>query len=280
MMKSSSTLVNKNSIDSIALGGFDGMHIAHQELFKHLGEKGAIVCIETGYASLTPQSYREEYTIYPVYYYVLEKIKQLNGEMFIKLLKEEFNNLKKIVVGFDFSFGQNKSCSVEDLKNLFDGKVIVIPEIKLNNISVHSRVIRNFLKDGDIFSANTLLGKPYKIFGLATQGQGLGKSHFVPTINLKIDNFLLPKEGVYITKTIVDNIEYNSVSFIGQRVSTDNSFAIETHILDKDIKFFNLNIGIKFLQIIRENKKFDNFSDLKQEILNDIQIARKYFMNF
>lgn len=95
MKKSYSTLVNKKDITSIAIGGFDGMHIAHQQLFKQLDKNGAIVAIESGYSNLTPKSFRQEYTNLPVYYYVLDNIKHLEGEEFIKLLKEEFPNLKK-----------------------------------------------------------------------------------------------------------------------------------------------------------------------------------------
>ncbi|WP_026806410.1 bifunctional riboflavin kinase/FAD synthetase [Aliarcobacter faecis] len=277
MMKNSSILVDKKNIKSIAIGGFDGMHIAHQELFKHLESFGAIVCIETGYANLTPKSFRQEYTNYPIYYYILENIKKLDGLEFIKLLKQEFPNLKKIVVGFDFCFGKNRKHCIEDLKNLFDGEVIIIKEIKIDNFPVHSRYIREFLKDGEIKKANKFLGKNYKIYGTSIKGQGLGKSDFVPTINLRVDNFLLPKDGVYITNTIIDNIEYNSVSFIGNRKTTDNNFAIETHILEKNIEFENPHISIKFIEKIRDNKKFDNFLELKNQILNDIDIAKKYF---
>ena len=95
MKKSSSILVNKKDITAIALGGFDGMHVAHQELFKHLGKNGAVVSIESEYANLTPKTYRQEYCKYPIYYYVLENIKNLSGKEFISLLKEEFPNLKK-----------------------------------------------------------------------------------------------------------------------------------------------------------------------------------------
>ena len=277
MKKSSSILVNKNTITSIAIGGFDGMHIAHQELFKNLGENGAIVCIETGYANLTPKNYRQEYTHYPIYYYILENIKKLEGNEFVKLLKKDFIALKKIVIGFDFCFGKNRKYCIDELKKIFDGEVQVISEIKFDEYPIHSRHIREFIKDGNIKKANKFLGKEYKIYGTAIKGQGLGKSDFVPTINLRIDDFLLPKDGVYISKTTIDNIEYNSVSFIGNRKTTDDTFAIETHILDKSIDFNNLNISIKFVERIRDNKKFNDFIELKNQILNDIDTAKKYF---
>ena len=277
MKKSSSILVNKNTITSIAIGGFDGMHSAHQELFKNLDENGAILSIESGYANLTPKRYRQEYSIYPIYYYVLENIRHLEGDEFIKLIKEEFPNLKKIVVGFDFCFGKNRKYCIEKLKDLFNGEVLVIDEIKIDEIPVHSRIIRQYLKDGNIKMANKLLGKEYKLYGQQIKGQGLGTKSFVPTINLKVDEFLLPQEGVYITKTILDNKEYKSITFLGHRVTTDGSYAVETHILDENITNDNYTTQIKFYEKIRNNEKFDNFESLKKQILDDIELVRKYF---
>lgn len=279
MKKNSSTLVNKNTITSIAIGGFDGMHVAHQELFKNLDENGAIVSIESGFANLTPKVYRQEYSDYPIYYYVLDNIKHLEGDQFIKLLNEEFPNLKKIVVGYDFCFGKNRRYCIEKLKELFHGNVKIIDEIKIDDIAVHSRVIREYLKDGEIEIANKLLGKEYKIYGHQIKGQGLGTKSFVPTINLKVEQFLLPKEGVYITKTILNEIEYNSVTFLGHRVTTDGSYAVETHILDENIINDTYTIQIKFIKKIRDNLKFDSFDELKNQIDKDIETTKNYFIN-
>ncbi len=255
------------------------MHIAHQELFKNLDVNGAILSIESGYANLTPKRYRQEYSIYPIFYYVLENIRHLEGCEFIKLLKEEFPNLKKIVVGFDFCFGKDRKYCIEKLKTLFDGEVLVIDEIKIDNIAVHSRIIRDYLKNGNIKMANKLLGKEYKIYGQKIVGQGLGSKSFVPTINLKVDEFLLPNEGVYITKTILDELEFNSITFLGHRLTTDGSYAVETHILNKDIENKDYTTQIKFCQKLRDNKKFDTFEELKNQILNDIKSAKNYFIN-
>ena len=279
MKKNSSILVNKNSITSIAIGGFDGMHIAHQELFKNLDDNGAIVSIESGYANLTPRKYRQEYSIYPIYYYNLTDIKHLEGCEFIKLLKEEFPKLKKIVVGFDFCFGKDRKYCIEKLKEFFDGSVIVIEEIKLDDIGVHSRIIREYIKSGDIKMANKLLGKEYKIYGKQIKGQGLGAKSFVPTINLKVDEFLLPNEGVYITKTTLDDKEFNSITFLGHRVTTDGSYAVETHVLNQDIESKDYTIQVKFCDKLRENKKFNSFDELKGQILEDINLANNYFIN-
>jgi len=151
------------SSTSIAIGGFDGMHIGHQHLFSALDNNGAIIVIETGYANLSPKTYREEYTNLPIFYYPLEGIKHLDGIEFINLLKEEYPKLQKIVVGYDFHFGTNRKYSTLNLKELFDGEVAVIDEITYNSIPVHSKTIRSYLTDGQIGIANKLLNKNYKI---------------------------------------------------------------------------------------------------------------------
>ncbi len=279
MKKSSSILVNKNTITAISIGGFDGMHLAHQELFKNLGNNGGIVVIESGYANITPKTYRQEYSNYPIYYYVLENIKHLTGKEFILLLKEEFPSLQKIIVGFDFCFGKNRKNCIPELNSLFSGEVVVVKEVKKNEIAVHSRIIREYLKNGDIKTTNELLNREYKIFGRQIKGQGLGSKSFVPTINIKVSDFILPNEGVYATKTIINEEEYNSVTFLGHRITTDGSFAVETHIIDKDIKNMYTLVQIKFIEKIRKNEKFDNFEELKLQILKDINQAKLVLNN-
>jgi riboflavin kinase/FMN adenylyltransferase len=279
MKKNSSILVNKNTITAIAIGGFDGMHLAHQELFKNLGKNGAVLVVESGYSTLTPKTHRQEHTKYPIYYYELSSIKSLTGEEFIKLLKEEFPKLEKIVVGFDFCFGKNRKHCISELKSLFKGNVTIIKEVKINNIAVHSRIIRDYLKNGDITTANKLLNKEYKVYGTQIKGQGLGSKSFVPTINIKVENFLLPNEGVYISRTIINKIEYNSVTFLGHRVTTDGTYAVETHILNEEIKNNYNFVEIKFYEKLRNNKKFNSFDELRTQILKDIKISKTFFKN-
>lgn len=275
-MKSCFTL--KSSITSITIGGFDGMHIAHQELFRRLDDNGGIVVIETGYANLTPNINREKYTIFPLFYYPLADIKHLTPKQFVGLLKEEFPNLQKIVVGFDFKFGAGASGSIALLKNFFDGVVEVVNEFVCDDIAVHSRKIRDFISCGDIEKANKFLGKNYTLSGIHIKGQGLGKKQFVPTINIECKNFLLPNEGIYVTRSIVNGIKYPSVSFLGHRVSTDGKYAIETHILENDLDEISPYIEIEFIVKIRENCKYNDMENLKKQILDDIEVAKQILL--
>lgn len=268
----------KNKIKSIAIGGFDGMHLAHQQLFSNLCDNGAIVVIQTDYENLTPSISREQHTSYPIFYYPLKNIKSLTGIEFVKLLLKEFPALEKIVVGYDFHFGHNAKSNTSHLKKIFKGELKVVDEYKVNNKSTHSRVIREYLKDGKITKANELLGYNYCISGNIIKGQGLGNKKFVPTINLKVTKYLIPQNGIYITKTkIFDNI-YKSISFIGHRLTTDGNFAIETHILE-DISDLELplKVDIIFFDKLRDNKKFDKYEDLKKQILKDIEDTKSFF---
>jgi len=275
-LKSCFTL--KSSITSITIGGFDGMHIAHQELFRRLDDNGGIVVIETGYANLTPNINREKYTIFPLFYYPLADIKHLTPKQFVGLLKEEFPNLQKIVVGFDFKFGAGASGSIALLKIFFDGVVEVVNEFVCDDIAVHSRKIRDFISCGDIEKANKFLGKNYTLSGIHIKGQGLGKKQFVPTINIECKNFLLPNEGIYVTRSMVNGIKYPSVSFLGHRVSTDGKYAIETHILENDLDEISPYIEIEFIVKIRENRKYNDMENLKKQILDDIEVAKQILL--
>lgn len=268
-------MVMKNTT-AIAIGGFDGMHIGHQHLFSELGEDGTIVVIETGYANLTPKDERENFSKYPILYLELDDIRHLDGQEFIDFLQEKFPKLNKIVVGYDFHFGKDRKYSFNDLSTMFCGEVKVIDEVSLHNDSVHSHKIRQKVTIGDIKGANAFLGHNYTIRGHIVKGQGIGKKELVATINIEAKDFLTPKEGVYATLTRIDDEEHYhpSVSFVGHRVTTDGSFAIESHILDGEVTCSDV-ARISFVSFIRENKKFDSLDELKVAIKKDIFAAQK-----
>ena len=259
-------------IKSVAIGSFDGIHTAHKRL---IGQADGVVVIERGFASLTPGWKRSIYTGKPTFFYLFEKVKNLSPKEFIEKLQSDFPSLKQIVVGYDFEYGKNRSGNINTLKSDFKGKVTVVNEVKIDGISVHSRVIRKLLENSNLDLANRLLGRNYAIDGVLIKGQGVGSKELVPTINLQTINYTLPK-GVYATDTIIEGKRYKSVSFIGHRVSTDGSFAVETHIVKDFNESFNRYkpIWMEFKKFIRENKKFDSLKELKEQIFKDIEIAK------
>lgn len=271
-----STILNKQSVDTIAIGSFDGLHMGHRQLIKRLGDNGALFVIDKDQANLTPGIKRSLYAGYPCMFYHFLKVKHLSGADFVALLQKEFPNLKKILVGYDFCFGNQRSCTAEDLKVLFSGEVEVVEAFIYQGIAVHSSVIRAYLVDGKIEEANRFLGREYSMTGTIVQGQGLGKKELVPTLNLSIKEYLIPKEGVYATRTKIGHHFYHSVSFIGKRVSTDNAFSIETHILGEILDVSVEQIELFFVHYIRENRHFESLFLLKEQIENDILEAKRF----
>lgn len=265
-----------SKVDAIAIGGFDGMHIGHQQLFNELGKHGAIVVIETGYANLTPGSEREHYSHYPIVYYSLENIRHLEGEEFVAMLRKRFPHLRKIVVGYDFHFGKNRRYSHANLGELFSGEVKVIDQVCIEGDSVHSHKIRTKIQIGDLSGANRFLGHNYSIKGTVIKGQGIGKTDLVPTINLECPGYLLPYEGVYAALTRIDGEEHfhPSVVFVGHRVTTDGSYAVESHILGESIQSCE-RATISFVKFLRKNQKFESLESLKKAINDDILNARR-----
>ena len=261
-----------NTTKSIAIGSFDGIHIAHKTL---IDQADALVIIERNGGYLTPGYKRSYFTSKVCCFYHFDVIKGLSPQAFVDKLKEDFPALETIVVGYDFHFGKNKAGNSQMLESLCDKKVIVVDEVSIDDIPVHSRTIKAYLRDGDIKMANKLLGRTYYIDGEVISGQGLGKKELFPTLNLDVKSYQLPLEGVYATRTLVEGAWLDSVSFLGHRVTTDDSFAVETHILDVDMGEVRGEVALEFVDFIRENKKFDSLDVLKQQIEEDIDIAKK-----
>lgn len=261
-----------NTIKSIAIGSFDGIHIAHKTL---IDQADALVIIERNGGYLTPGYKRSHFTSKVCCFYHFDVIKSLEPEAFVNMLKEDFPALETIVVGYDFHFGKNKAGNAQMLASLCDKNVRIVDEVSIEDIPVHSRTIKAYLHEGNIAMVNTLLGREYSISGEVISGQGLGKNKLVATINLDVKSYQLPLEGVYATRTFIDEAWLDSVSFIGHRVSTDGSFAVETHVLDKEITEVSGQVELAFVAFMRENQKFNSLDALKQQIREDIDAAKK-----
>jgi riboflavin kinase/FMN adenylyltransferase len=264
----------QNNIRRIAIGSFDGIHLGHQAL---LDQVDALVIIERNSGYLTPGYRRSAFTPKICFFYHFDKIRSLTPQGFIDQLKEDFPALETIVVGYDFHFGRDKAGDAQMLKTLCNKEIVIVPQVRLDDIPVHSRTIKTFLREGKVTLANQLLGRNYTIIGNVISGQGLGQKELVPTLNLHVEEYQLPLEGVYATRTCIDGKWLNSVSFLGHRVTTDDSYAVETHILENNIGKVEGEIALEFIEFIRENRKFDSLEALKTAIKNDISMAKTRF---
>ncbi|MDE5592073.1 MAG: bifunctional riboflavin kinase/FAD synthetase [Helicobacter sp.] len=236
-------------ITSVALGKFEGIHIAHFEVFKALDSQGIILSIEgeTTYSfssklgELLPKKYRQFFTNHPIYQLSLNLVREKSDKEFLDFLLSILPNLQKIVVGYDFRFGKDRAYYPFDLQKYFKGEVFVVSEVSYKKLSVHSGLIKQLLINGNLKQANKLLGRFFEIRGEIIRGQGIGKKELFATINIQNDGFLLPQEGVYagyvqLGKQSHITLKHPAVIFLGNRISTDKSFAIEAHVSYKNLR--------------------------------------------
>ena len=278
-MKNFSSIRKNIHIEALALGKFDGMHLAHRILWGYLGKKGALLCIENKKEHyLTPRNTKDIYTSYPLFYLPVRKVREKNGEEFVRVLCEKFPYLSRIVVGYDFRFGKNREFCANDLPKLFSKEVVIVPEYHIRGIGVHSTLIKDFIRIGDMAMANAMLGRLYCLQGKIIGGQNLGSKQLYATINLETKGYVIPQEGVYATLSEVDDRIYPSVSFVGHRLSTDRAFSIESHILEEVIVLKKQEAKIYFIQKIRDNQRFEHLNELKNRISQDIAHAKDIFV--
>lgn len=276
-MKKFSSISKNASAKSIAIGKFDSMHLAHKAILNKLESNGIVLLIKMPYLDnkfIVPYAKRKDYIQNEIYYIDFDEISHLSGVEFLNFLRSKLPCLRSIIVGSDFKFGKNRSCSALDIQHISDFHTTIIDEMSINGIPIHSSYIKRYILSGDIVLANKLLGRFYSIEGEVVKGQGIGKEELFPTINIKADEYILPKDGVYASYIKLKGNFFQSISFIGYRLSTNMSFAIETHIIDKDIQDSPNMLEIFFVEKIRDNKKFDDLASLKAQISTDINIAR------
>ena len=262
----------ENGIKSLAIGSFDGMHVAHRELIA-LAE--LVLVIEHGRGTLTPGFKRCLYTDRPCAFLLLDRIRGWSPQDFVEYLRRDYPHLEKIVVGYDFRFGRNKEGTPQVLERLFEGEVVVVGEVTVGGVSVHARTIREFLRRGELAEANRMLGRAYRIDGEAVRGQGIGGRELVPTINLEVRGYQLPAEGVYAGWTYLKGSRYPCVIFLGNRLTTDGGFAVETHLIGQRIEEVEGRVFIEFLERLRPNRRFDSLDALRVQISADIAEASK-----
>lgn len=269
--------IHPNDVVSLAIGKFDGMHLAHLHLLENLCDKGGILCIQTNEPkALTPADSKEQYTNIPFFYLTLESIKNLSGKEFAEFLCENFSHLRSIIIGYDFRFGKGREFGASDLCFLLPHiKITIFKEFCVNDMGVHSSLIKEFIALGNMKMANALLGRTYGIFGKSIRGQNLGNKELYATINMDSGQYFLPQNGVYATFSEFNGKRYASVSFVGNRLSTDRHFSVETHILDSVIEFLPPHLSVFFVQKIRDNEHFGTLSELKAQIGKDIKRARE-----
>ena len=157
------------------------------------------------------------------------------------------------------------------------------PEMRLRGENVSSSHIRKLLAEGRVSRARHLLARPFNILlSTAGRGRGYGAKYTVPTINLARYEELVPRDGVYITRTRIGTAKsecFDSVTNVGNRPTFGaDSFAIETHLLNfHPIELSaETEVELHFLDRLRDEIKFPSVEALKEQIGRDVRKAQKY----
>jgi riboflavin kinase/FMN adenylyltransferase len=145
---------------------------------------------------------------------------------------------------------------------------------------ISSSEVRRLIGAGDVSTACRLLGRPYALRGRVVPGEGRGSKQTVPTLNLDTQAEVVPKNGVYVTRTrdLAGEREWPSITNIGLRPTFDgHTRTIETYLLAALDGASPIEISVEFLHWVREERKFENADALKGQILRDVNRAQVYF---
>lgn len=278
---------------SLVLGFFDGVHIGHKKLIQFAKEnsKNSRIALLTFTNSLknseeiltTTEDKISEFNKLGVDLVLLleadEKLKKVSHEDFYNKFLLKLNP-KMLFSGEDFRFGFKALGDTNYLKNREIPCKICEFLNDENGNKVSSRNIKNEIRDGEIENANKTLGKEYFLRGKIVGGLHNGAKLLFPTANLELtDNYVIPKNGVYFTKIEFDGKKYPSVTNIGCHPTIEKieKNSIETFIFDEKLYLYGKDVILYFYKYERDEKKFSNVQELKNQIEKDVENSKLYF---
>jgi len=212
-----------------------------------------------------------------------ENFSRLTAEEFVKNILVDKFHIHKIIIGHDHRFGRNRTANIDDLRKFgeqYDFEVEEISAQEIKEVSVSSTKIRHALEDGNMALANEYLGYDYSLTGIVSKGKQLGRTIGFPTANLKVaENFkLIPKNGVYIVKSIIDSKTILGMMNIGFNPTVDGkNQTIEINYFDFEGDLYDQKITVSILKRIRDEEKFESIDHLKAQLAQDRNTALTYF---
>jgi phosphoribosyl 1,2-cyclic phosphate phosphodiesterase len=289
----------------IAIGTFDGIHLGHQKVLQYAIERakesGAVSTaltfepppVKVLRPELAPpristnQQRMDWFGAIGIEAAVVlpftKELAALSAEGFVEQILVRQLEVKAVVVGDNFRFGHKQAGDVKFLREIGrrEGFEVVVHEpVKLDGEVVSSTLIRKLVSEGDVRHAARLLGRPFELTGEVVSGTGIGRKFTFPTLNLMVEQELLPARGVYITRTVLEGetSSHRSVTNVGMRPTFNGTrLSVETHLLDYSGNFSPKRIEVRFWKRLREEKKFSGPEELKEQIAKDIARANTFF---
>jgi riboflavin kinase/FMN adenylyltransferase len=293
----------------VAIGNFDGVHIAHRELLSAVlriarehalapsvltfdPHPATIVAPQRAPRLLSTQLERcnllaregiENVVILP---FTVAFSRWTPMDFAERVLAKAFH-AKVVIVGENFRFGHHQAGNTHILAELgrqFGFETHVVNSVSLRSRVVSSSEIRKAIEAGNASLAGRMLGRPYIVAGEVVAGRGIGSKQTVPTLNLRTPAQVIPKTGVYITRTTdADNESqrWESITNVGYRPTfpgaAGNELTIETFLLSPFTPPAPERIRVEFLHRLRDERKFESAEALKAQILRDVRRARAFF---
>lgn len=287
------------------IGAFDGVHLGHQAVIRHLLENSAkfglpslIIVFEPlpreYFAPLKApariMSFREKYRALDAL--GVERLlrirfdgqfREMSAQRFVDDIFVTGLGVRYVVLGDDFRFGADRQGDIEfireqGLRHGFEAGST--PTLSVAGERVSSTRIREVLERADFETAATLLGRPYSIAGRVIQGRQLGRAIGTPTANLELRRLRAPLSGVYVVDVSgAGLLRARGVANVGVRPTVDDSIKanLEVHVLDRSIDLYGKHIEVTFRHKLREELKFGSVEELKENIARDKAHARNWF---
>jgi len=276
---------------AVALGRFDGVHLAHQKVIGEVKKEGLVPAVftfcdnpnksDTKLLSTEneKQALLENIGVEILVNATFESVRDMSAEEFVRDILCKQLNAKSVSCGYNYRFAKNASADVSTLEMLckqYSLSLTCVEEMTSTSGTVSSTAIRNLLSKGDVVKANLLLGRLYSLEGKIIHGNAIGRTINTPTLNIDTDkNKLLPLFGVYATLAHIGKKTFPSVTNIGIKPTVGSATpTVETYLLDFCGDFYDDFCTIELVDFIRAEQKFATLSELKEAIAKDIEKAK------
>ena len=204
-------------------------------------------------------------------------------EAFVRTVLVDWLRVAEVWVGANFLFGHDRSGNFSRLRSLgvrYGFRAEKIDPVRYRDFVVSSTRVRRLVADGRVDEAGSLLGHHFTLEGTVTRGNGRGRQIGFPTANLATDNALLPPNGVYATAVVIDDDIHAAITNVGVRPTFGGAQAgpvVESHLFDVDRDLYGLEIGVAFIQRLRDELTFPDVDALRAQIVRDCDEARALF---
>jgi len=284
---------------SVTLGSFDGVHLGHRALLDKVleGEHPTVVTFDPHpqhvlgkhpdrLRILTPVHEKlaklelagiERVVIVPF----TKEFATLSADAFLKDLLIDTIGMKRLVVGFNHSFGRNREGNLEFMQKkapVYDYQLVVVDARLVEEIAVSSTRIRRALTEGNLSEANQSLGRAYRVEATVVHGDARGRDLGFPTANLVLadPDQLIPAEGVYAVRVHVDDTSFDGVGSIGRKETFgENPLTLEVHLFDVDIDLYNRVVQVEWVDYLREQRIYDSADALVEQMRMDAAQAKE-----